>query len=277
MDVPQQVDAIPEIQIETNSTATPTPQGNKGIPCPICKSPFVAHKVHKEFDNLMKRYCIPCDRLLSRPIVLVLHNEVAHGIVAKAKGRRTLVEQTGRTLDSGSDDVDANSCVTCHCGRSFAPQKFHDGHIFVSKHSNSSRSTDTNVLQPEDCDKLAAITTLSISNSSEITIYSCRVCLKNYSTLQFLQVHISNDHAKDAFTRVLCKLCNSTFSSKSLLKKHEKFNHSQARMVRARYQCSFCDLTFSNRDKLTSHCKGKHPDQKFIASDVKVRDVKTFG
>ncbi len=52
------------------------------VSCPVCKTTgHHLHQTHKTFDKLMKRYCEPCDRLFSRPLVLVQHSEAAHGIL----------------------------------------------------------------------------------------------------------------------------------------------------------------------------------------------------
>ncbi|XP_035714717.1 uncharacterized protein LOC110858596 isoform X2 [Folsomia candida] len=268
-----------------------------GITCPMCQATNLdVHQTHKTFDKLMRRYCVPCDRLFSRTNVLSQHNEATHGI---------LPHQTTRPLPSGrrgSPDVNATDCIPCTCGTNFTIQEFHTHHLFIKRdndiricqicdkkffshvnyltHIHKDHGVPKNEkmvvmrgktlptvpreLVPEDYEKLSSTTKLQTANG-ETTISTCKVCLKNFKTLEFLHAHIADAHKEDAFTRVACTKCNCTFTTKNNLSKHDRFHH---RENLTRLKCPVCKKLFQRMDHLRDHSRKAHPRDLWAVGDV---------
>lgn len=183
----------------------------------------------------MRRYCFPCERLFSRANVLRQHNEAAHGQAPDAiishpppcgrPGKLAFSDNPEEYLECCQrvftkeefhhhhlffeKDPDIRVCGICS-------RKFFN-HPAYLKHVHEEHGVPKNMkmvvykkppptapvepppkrqLQEEDYEKLSSTTTMSTSGG-EITIFSCKVCLKNFKTQAFLRTHIEENHKED--------------------------------------------------------------------------------
>lgn len=73
-----------------------------------------------------------------------------------------------------------------------------------------------------------------------------------------------------AFTRVLCKKCNTTFANRNNLLKHERYHH---RKNLVKLLCPVCDLPVARMDHLADHHKRFHPNSELDRRAVKVSSL----
>ncbi len=92
--------------------------------------------------------------------------------------------------------------------------------------------------------------------------------MKNYKNKDFVLSHVTQDHAKDAFTRFLCEDCNRTFSSYQSYKIHRKAAHSEAGLER--FKCTGCPQTFTKIPPLKNHFNRVHKGEVLDVDAIQV-------
>jgi RNase P subunit RPR2 len=250
----------------------------------------------------MNKFCAPCNTIFPRQDDFFQHNETEHGIhpsswkAPKTSGIFGGRNKTGDFVCATCDleftpdefhqfhqiaDQDTNMKKCKYCSRNFfnnnlLGKHYHADHAIPKrdrklKNSPKSASNPTRQLTPQDFDMLTLITNIpSSGKSGTIPIYTCKACLNNYQSQDFIISHIAEVHKEDAFTRVLCKQCHISFKDARNLRLHNQVHHKPDS---TRYICPICSTVTLLPKR---HLKEKHPDAKITMADLKVISIFYF-
>ncbi|CAH8473476.1 unnamed protein product [Schistosoma guineensis] len=129
---------------------------------------------------------------------------------------------------STSEDDQLSLC--CLCGQTFPSIKSLHMHINVV-HEEVADSFDFQLTDGENDDSHSVTlgSRISLSSSSEEFISSnripqCDYCMKKFSTLSYLRMHISTVH--EGVRAYSCNICEKSYTQKHSLKKHLRNSHS---------------------------------------------------
>ncbi|KAH8850765.1 Zinc finger and BTB domain-containing protein 41 [Schistosoma japonicum] len=129
-----------------------------------------------------------------------------------------------------SDPEDGQLSLCCLCGQTFPSIKSLHMHINVMHEevadSFNFQSTDG---ENYNCPLATVESRVSLSSSSEKSVSSnrtpqCGHCMKKFSTLSYLRMHIATVH--EGVRAYACSVCEKSYTQKHSLKKHLMNSHS---------------------------------------------------
>ena len=151
----------------------------------------------------------------------------------------------------------------------------HDEHI----------QDETGKEKPEDGEKPSGTMVEKSTRSSALTMFTCDICEKKFTTPKYLKVHIKTIHEGErnykcescgkSFTQSgslmthikaihegqendKCNSCGKSFNKSENLKRHIKTMHEGER----NYECDSCGKSFNESGNLKNHIKTIHEGQK---------------
>jgi len=138
-------------------------------------------------------------------------------------------------------------CVVSGCGACFKTVEEYVDH--TTSHPNMEykchvcpdRFTDLNDLN------LHQFTHLTDRDTRHQQVFECTQCKNKYSSQTSLDYHLattSHNHT--------CAVCNKTFTTLRLLRKHARISHDETQANT--YTCIECDVNFKNEYELRRHC-----------------------
>lgn len=281
----QEASKAPEVQ---QPKKPPPPSVPQPLPqcCKLCDfSAATIHEVHMVYDNIMGRYCHRCSRPFSRPNMLTKHLEAVHEIPPSLY-TPPLPVGTVEAIPDPSATGQSIHCPTCK--KYFTLQEFHHYHAFydmgkwackqcpatfytenmLKRHQTVEHNPRQKELTPEGVNLLIEPTLVKQGTGNEMTVFTCKVCFKNFQTKEFCSAHIYSRHEKDAFTRIMCTQCNATVVSLPALKRHQLDAHSELGTLRQK--CPSCPKTFTKNTQLKVHHRQFHPGIEIDESAIQV-------
>ncbi|XP_021956192.1 uncharacterized protein LOC110852427 [Folsomia candida] len=249
------------------------------------------HQVHLVYDQVMKRYCQICQRILTSKAMLILHMNAVHSTPLNAL---VIPSATGIVDDTTLHDPNDPPTSCPECPKIFTASQFHHYHsfhaqgalacphcpsLFVTremrtKHVKEEHNPAKKVITPEILESLIHATEVEHSGKS-VTIYTCKVCMKNYKSKEFVVTHIQEAHKNNAFTRVMCPQCNTTFQYAHSLERHIKSAHSEEGMKR--FKCPACPKTITTMAQIKRHVKQFHPEVNFDPEKIETVNIAEEG
>ncbi|OXA61686.1 PR domain zinc finger protein 15 [Folsomia candida] len=268
---------------------TPTIPPYSASLCQLCHftTSHSFHQVHLVYDQVMKRYCQICQKLFGRKHMLILHMNAVHSIPLDAL---VIPSATGIVDDTTLHDPNDPPISCPECPKVFTASQFHHYHsfhaqgiwscphcpsIFITremrlKHVKDEHNPGKKVITPEILESLIHATEVEHSGKS-VTIYTCKVCMKNYKNKEFVITHILEAHKNNAFTRVMCPQCNATFQYAHSLRGHMITAHSEERMKR--FKCPACPKTITNMPQMKRHVQKFHAEVNFDPAKIETVNI----
>ncbi|OXA64443.1 uncharacterized protein LOC110846115 [Folsomia candida] len=273
--------------------ATPTVPSTSSSLCQLCHftTSHSFHQVHLVYDQVMKRYCQICQRMFTSKAMLILHMNAVHSIPLDAL---VIPSASGIVDDTTLHDPDDPPISCPGCPKVFTASQFHHYHsfhaegiwscphcpsIFITrerrlKHVKDEHNPGKKVITPEILESLIHATEVEHSGKS-VTIYTCKVCMKNYKSKEFVVTHIQEVHKNNAFTRVMCPQCNTTFQYAHSLRGHMITAHSEEGMKR--FKCPACPKTITNMPQMKRHVQKYHPEVNFDPAKIETVNIAEEG
>ena len=85
---------------------------------------------------------------------------------------------------------------------------------------------------------------------------SCQFCDLAFETYKERPHHISLRHADSTKN---CSYCNTCFSRKDNLVRHQRKQHTHSTSSKRQFRCNHCDYVFTDYKKLFAHVSSQHP------------------
>jgi hypothetical protein len=101
--------------------------------------------------------------------------------------------------------------------------------------------------------------------------FRCEECIKTFHSKQAKEYHDSVKHSTGKISEK-CSICEKVLASKTCLKSHIKYVHSEER----KHSCNRCDSKFKHKKDLKNHCLYVHNNDQYEEMYLQPKDVKRF-